>query len=58
MGKRVKNPTIWTRKRLYETAIAALALAIVYGLINGDQADAWLGLIAAALGIARANVSD
>lgn len=44
------------RKRLYETAAAALLVAVGYGLIDGNQSVLWLGLVAAVLGVARVNV--
>lgn len=46
------------RKRLYEVGIAAAALAVVYGLASGQEADAWVAVLGAALGVARANVND
>lgn len=55
MSKAKLTPAL--RKRLYEVAIAAVALAVVYGLLDGNQAAAWLLLIAAVLGVARANVN-
>lgn len=42
---------------VYNVTIAALAVAMVYGLLNGQQAAAWLGLIAAIVGMARANLT-
>lgn len=47
-----------TRARLYELGIAAVLVFAAYHLVDGEQADAWIGLVAAALGIARANVRD
>lgn len=52
------NPTPAQRKRLYELAAAAVAVAVVYGLIQGEQAQAWLLLVAAILGVARRNVDQ
>lgn len=52
------NLTPKNRRHLYTVAIAAVALAGVYGLIAADKADAWLLLIAAVLGVARSNVNE
>lgn len=46
------------RRRVYEVALAGVAVAVVYGLLDGNQAAAWLVLIAAVLGLARVNVND
>jgi hypothetical protein len=46
------------RKRLYEAALAAIGVAVVYGLIDGEQAAAWALLLAPVVGVARANVGD
>ena len=45
------------RSRLYEVSIAACAVAVGYGLLSGEEALLWLGLAAAVLGGARANVN-
>lgn len=42
---------------IYNVTIAALAVLMVYGLLNGEQAAAWLGLVAAIVGMARANLT-
>lgn len=42
---------------VYNVTIAALAVAMMYGLLNGQQAAAWLGLVAAIVGMARANLT-
>lgn len=44
------------RAHLYEVSIAAIAVAVGYGLLTGEQAALWLLLIGAVLGLARANV--
>lgn len=49
------NPNF--RGWVYNVTIAALALAMVYGLLTGQQAAAWLGLVAAIVGMARANLT-
>jgi hypothetical protein len=52
----VPNLTPARRRRLYELAIAACSVAVVYGLTTGDKAQAWLLLVGAVLGVARKNV--
>lgn len=52
------NLTPKRRRHLYDVAIAAVLLAVLYGVIEADKADAWLLLIAATLGVARSNVND
>ncbi len=52
------NITREQRKWAYNVGIAAVAVAVIYGLIDGDIADTWVALLGAALGIARANLSD
>jgi hypothetical protein len=47
-----------SRKRLYEAGIGLVALAVAYGLVNGDEADAWMVALAALLGVARNKVPD
>jgi hypothetical protein len=49
--------TAKNRKRIYNTGIALAAVAVVYGLASGEQTDAWIAVLGAALGVARANVS-
>ena len=44
------------RRRIYEAAIAGVGVAVVYGLVDGEQAAAWLLFVGAALGVARVNV--
>lgn len=53
------DPANWplaVRRRLYEAAAAALGLAVIHGLISGDEAAAWLLLVVPVLGVARRNV--
>nr|WP_300339902.1 hypothetical protein [Actinomyces sp.] len=38
------------RRRAYPVALALIALAVAYGLIDGEQTAAWTNLAAAALG--------
>lgn len=45
------------RKRLYEAGIALVAVAVAYGLVSGDEADAWVAVLGVALGVARRNVT-
>lgn len=47
-----------TRKRLYRVTGAALVVAGVYGVVNGQEAAAFLGLAAAVLGVADKNVTQ
>ncbi len=42
---------------IYNVTIAALAIATGYGLLTGEQAALWLGLVAAVVGLARANLT-
>ncbi|WP_206516045.1 hypothetical protein [Nocardioides pantholopis] len=44
------------RRWLYDVGIAAVALAVVYALVDGETADAWIAVLGAALGVARSNV--
>ena len=46
------------RRRIYEVSIAACAVAVGYGLLTAEDALLWLGLAAAVLGLARANVPE
>ena len=46
------------RDWLYTIALAAVVVVMAYGLLSGDKAAAWLGLIAALLGMAKGNVPD
>lgn len=45
-----------TRRRLYDTALALAAVAVVYGLISDDEAAALVAVLAPWLAMARANV--
>lgn len=44
------------RRYVYNVAIAALGVALVYGVIDGQHAAAWEGLALAVVGLARAHV--
>ena len=44
------------RRRLYELAGAAVAVAVLRGLLSGDEGAAWLALLVPVLGVARRNV--
>lgn len=46
------------RRYIYRITSAAVAAAAVYGVVNGEEAAAWLLLINAVLGLADANVAD
>lgn len=45
-----------TRLWIYNILNALLGVAVVYGVVNGEEAMAWLLVINAALGMAAANV--
>lgn len=47
------RPTV--RRWLYQLAAAGLAIAGVYGLIDGQQLAAWMGLASALFGLAAMN---
>jgi hypothetical protein len=51
------NPPPRVRAWAYNVTIAGLAVAGVYGLVDGEQIAAWGLLGAAVLGIARGNVT-
>lgn len=46
------------RRRVYRVANAGLAVAVVYKILDGSQADAWLLLVNVVLGMADAYVPD
>ncbi len=52
----MKHLTPSRRKRLYEASLALLGVAVLYGLVSGEQAAAWALVLAPAIGVARANV--
>lgn len=52
----MKMPTPGTRKWIYGIANAGVGVAVVYGIMNGEEAAAWGLLINAVLGLAQANV--
>lgn len=52
----MKHLTPSRRRWLYVITAAALVVAATYGLVDGEQSAAWLGLVAAVLGVATANV--
>lgn len=43
------------RKRIYATCAAVSGVLVVYGVLDGEQALAWLAVPAAALGLAVDN---
>lgn len=53
---RLLRPTV--RRWLYQITGAALAIAGVYGLLDGQQLAAWMGLASALFGLASINVPD
>lgn len=50
--KTLQDPAV--RRWLYTITAAAIALLGVYGLLDGQQIAAWMGLAAAVLGLAAA----
>jgi hypothetical protein len=60
--KFIKDARDWFRNdpdlryRLYAIAQAALALAVIYGLLTAAYANAWLVLVMAVLNVSRKNV--
>ena len=46
------------RKRVYEIAVAALAVAIFHGVVTADEGQLWLAVLVPVLGLARVNVSE
>lgn len=56
-GKRAAAPWLTPERRgwLYRIITAALAVALVYGLVDGRELDAWLPLVAAILGTGTAS---
>lgn len=44
------------RRYIYNVAIGALGVALVYGVIDGQHAAAWEALALAVVGLARAHV--
>ena len=44
------------RRYVYNVTIAALGVALVYGVIDGQHAAAWEALALAVVGLARAHV--
>lgn len=50
------NPTPSQRRYAYGIANAALALAVGYNLMDGNESALWLLFINATLGMAQANV--
>ncbi len=56
MKHRAPNPRPITRRRLYDLGLALIGVGVVYGIVSGDEAAAWSGVLAPLLGLARANV--
>ena len=54
---KIPNPTQPQRRRIYEAAIALLAVGVVYGLITNEQALALGAVLIPVLGLARANAT-
>lgn len=56
--KRLPHLSTPTRARLYETGLALIGVAAVYGIVSDAEAAAWALVLAPVLGVARANVRD
>lgn len=53
------NPPPRARRWLYRVALAAGAIAVAYGVMDGEQAAVWTGLVLALTGgTASGNVND
>ncbi|EJF51723.1 hypothetical protein HMPREF1317_1701 [Schaalia georgiae F0490] len=54
------QPISWltpaVRRYIYNVTIAALGVALVYGVVDGQHAAAWEALALAVVGLARAHV--
>lgn len=54
------QPVPWltpqVRRYIYNVAIGALGVALVYGVVDGQHAAAWEALALAVVGLARAHV--
>lgn len=46
-----------TRAYLYRVAVALIPILVVAGYVAGDQAQLWLGLAAAVLGVGSAGLA-
>lgn len=54
----MKMPSPAMRRWLYRVVNAGLAVAVGYGVVNGQESMLWLLLVNAALGLADANVAQ
>lgn len=54
----MKMPSPATRRWMYRVANAGLAVAVGYGVLNGQESMLWLLLFNALLGLADANVTQ
>ena len=52
----MKMPSPAARKWMYRVTNAGLAVAVGYGVLNGEESMLWLLLVNAILGLADANV--
>lgn len=52
----MKMPSPGQRKWMYRVTNAGLAVAVGYGVLNGEESMLWLLLVNALLGLADANV--
>lgn len=55
---RIRKPSARARRYVYRVVNAGIGVAVVRGLLRGDEAVAWLLVANAALGLADANVHD
>jgi len=54
----MKMPSPAVRRWMYRVANAGLAVAVGYGVLNGQESMLWLLLVNALLGLADANVTQ
>lgn len=54
----MKMPSPGVRRWMYRVANAGLAVAVGYGVLNGEESMLWLLLVNALLGLADANVTQ
>lgn len=46
------------RKRIYEVAVAGVAIVVFHGIISAEEGQLWLAVLLPVLGLARANVQE
>lgn len=53
--KKYLTPAV--RLRIYDVVNALVGVAMLYGVLNGNEAAAWLLVVNATLGLARQNIN-